>query len=806
MLRLGGFTQLAAMPDDAVGEAYPNLVSLLDEPLPEGSVGPEALRMLRDAVNKLEDERVRSVAVVYLATEDDEPTPHEDRLEWGRSALGMRQRGKPWSESEFRQKRVPNQILLPLVTILLGSEEEVVDHDPIEAQRAPAEWPVKPEPSGERDIVILIASRAKREGPASPLARLVREFEQYWRLTRPTIYAVRGSFAALWRCGLLHDYEHFVPLGAGFEGGVISAAELVVAAAEVAWKPKVAVVYLTDPQDASALYPETGTLKRECVLTKTPFLTSYHGARRWFSLEWACRAASEGGAAEHLLLTRPERGFPPVLDRHDRPHGAIALAAHDRHKLAMMRFAQDYAALLTERFPTRYATEITGRLLNGTPVDGYTEEIRGDPRTPAPTVALRRKQRSWRKRKPAGGLGRAGWVTELTRGRWGGVVQLAGKVLDVESQLGTVIFFQDAERPEEQELEMQLLDRAAQLPKSECLILHDERSARTWAANLARCVEAGRAPSPFTLVQAFRHVFGVELVLAHGDTDDDPERVWGRVVRTAATYALGVTLAAVERRRKDREPVRVGVPWGGAVHDVVSEIDGALGVWQFVESNPPAELRNLRRAAGRSWPPAPRRRGFVSPAELRVLPTVGLVGARDREFEAHTIIEKLIASIGGAYASYPEYAYLLRDAAQAVPSTTLREEWDQLDLLLLGTAPLKPGARKRVVGLPPELLATLEELTADNTVSNLSTFYLQRDHESGTVDEADYGQFRQTGISRAQVKALVERGAQVVLVAGAEEQRLLPVLTALKDKLATTLVTDPAFAWNVLCAEVAELG
>src|SRR5205807_1518228 len=124
----------------------------------------------------------------------------------------------------------------------------------------PAPWPVKTfRPRQGQEIVILIAAPAMRHGPTSGLVKLVREFEPYWRATETMIYSLEGSFKEIWRAGLLHDYEDFAALPAGFYGGLVHATEIVVAAAEA--KPGFAshVVYLIDPHDNSSLYPATAS-------------------------------------------------------------------------------------------------------------------------------------------------------------------------------------------------------------------------------------------------------------------------------------------------------------------------------------------------------------------------------------------------------------------------------------------------------------------------------------------------------------------------------------------------------------------
>jgi hypothetical protein len=80
--------------------------------------------------------------------------------------------------------------------------------------------------------VILIAAQATRQGPASELAKLVREFAPYWRASKTMVYALEGSYKEIWRAGPMDDYKDFAALPAEFDGGLMYATKVVIAAAE----------------------------------------------------------------------------------------------------------------------------------------------------------------------------------------------------------------------------------------------------------------------------------------------------------------------------------------------------------------------------------------------------------------------------------------------------------------------------------------------------------------------------------------------------------------------------------------------
>jgi methylglyoxal synthase len=686
---------------------------------------------------------------------------------------------------------------------------------------AAAPWPVKGhEPSQGQEIVILMAARAFREGPTSGLARLVREFEPYWRASEAMIYSLEGSYKEIWKAGLLQGYEHFVPLPAGFEGGLVHATEVVVAADERGTVCH--VVYLVDPHDNSSLYPATASIKRECLLTGTPFLSTHQGAARWFRLEWARRAAEEKGLkTDGLLLPWPARGLSGEAAQHG-DGSTLALAAHDRHKRSMMDFVDANVNLFERDFPQRWATRVTGHVLNGGSIWDYEKDVLYDVKGEKRTELMKRiedKSFEWEAEERSSGPGSPGWVQQLTRGRHGGVIQLARRVLNEEC--GTIVFFQDAEAASEQDMEIQVLDRAAQLASRGALLLYDERSATRWAENLAACRDPGGAFDAVTLVKAYRDAFDVELVLAHPAPAQGNGRnrrsaeatraVWHQITRTAAIHLVG-TLSAMAKQKSEGEPVRFGFHWGGAVRDILGELSGtgdpnalagALALHHYVKRHEAGELARATLDSLLADESRPAPLPLFGPDELKVVPTVGVIGAKDRSQEAHSLVFRATEVLGGDGVLFPESAFALKGGVEDPLGRRIDGDWGQLDVLLLSAAPLQArGKAALATALPSDLASFYKDCAAA-----VGTIYLERDADGGEVKQPQHPVYEQVGITPQQIGSLKDAGSEVVLVNGAELKapRIEACWAALKAELASTLISDRAFAWEVLKREVPNL-
>jgi methylglyoxal synthase len=818
---------------------------------------PESIRGLKDLLLRIRGEqetreraeeprfgRVLSRAWTILLQLDPEweevlhvTTRRQELMSTWRGAKGQTLE----SEDSFRQHQENKFIYMELADRILVISDKKADPPPPETTPKPARrsqlaprkfpWPVRGhEPHADQEIVILVAAHAMRNGPISGLVKLVREFEPYWRATETMIYALEGSYREIWRAGLLHDYRHFGHLMAGSEGGLVEATEVVIAAAAKEPRQRTHVVYLIDPHDSSSLYPASASLKRECLLTHTPFLTSDRGAARWFRLEWTRRAIEDGdGPADDLLVTPPKSGYPTESPLHERSD-VLALAAHDRHKVAMMTFAERHEDLIARCFPNRWATQATGHLLNGgTLSEGeYQDHIlsdEGDERRKELRRSIDTKASEWTAEERKKGPGSANWIPQLTFGRQGGVIQLAGKV--IRDECDTILFFEDAETAREHDTEIQVLDRAAQLAGSNCLLLHDASSADRWAENLEISL-GGRGTSPSTtLIEAYRKIFDVELVLVRSATDgkrnrnvrrENESRIWERITAAAALHIVGALRAAAEGRSERDPPVRFGFHWGGAIRDILGEVEpgdgghgtdrralaGALAWTQYVDDH---DTKELGRGSNDSNDPHLHELGqdhAFRPDELRVVPTVGVIGARDRSLEAHSLVERAVQILGGEAVLYPESAFALTEGSRDPWGGAPHADWENLDVLLLSAAPLQDRSNNEskvmATGVPADLAAAVSDCKGA-----VGTIYLE-EHD-GQVRQPKTGGYRQAGLGVGEIEKLKSKNAEIVLVNGAEEnvERREAALAALKAELATTFVSDEAFAWAVLKEELARL-
>lgn len=819
-----GVATLIGASDAEVSDSHPALAALVRA---TGDVGlaDSLAEMIAAAIEELAPLR-REIASEYLGMPESPRTVHKVRLKNAAADLGLLERDRGFSISTFRQHVAP-QMRDDLANHMLRLAGGAKTTQPTKQRRVATsvEWPLPDHPPRESQaILVLAATPSMRTGPRSPLARLIRELEPYIRLVRPMIYAIDGSYGAIWRAGLLHDYESLVRLPSGVEGGLVYATETILAAKK--GRHPASVVYLMDPRDPSSRYPAAHALKRACINEQSPFLSSLPGALRWFRLEWAVRLSDQAERAspalnERLLLSPGEAAV--VNPGAAQVESGIALAAHDRHKTTLLRFAAQHREFLTTSFAERFATEISGRLLNGAPIDEAVMRDFGrydmsDKERERHLVDARAWQKEQRQRSDHDD---GDWFRLVTHGRQGGLIQLARRIID--GGLTTCVFFQDSTTPREHEAEVDVLDRATQLPNVDCLTLYDEKSARRWANGHARIRERGARVSDTTLVEAYKRVFGVDLVLAYNGVSYGHPRgaatvrdagSWTTVTRCAATYVLEAIVAAIQRRHDRLVPVRVGLSWGGAVHDVIAalgapgERGGALGVREFIERGLRSEGARGRLVRGSSWPPAltdtaTATGGAIGPTDLVAVPMVGIMGTVRREIESHALVSSLVGALGGTALNYSEYAFERRvtgsDGREDMPigaSGQLADAWRGLDLALCSCDEIRRDLLSDVVGFPADLHKSLR-----NAVGEFGHIYLKRG--SHQVEAIDYGNYQSTGIpySLLHQRARADPDCDVVLVAGAQPEREVPAWAALKAGLVSTFITEPRFAWNVLCRE-----
>lgn len=309
----------------------------------------------------------------------------------------------------------------------------------------------------------LVASETLRAGAASPLVRLLRAVQPMLAGSFQTHLAMPGgTFDAVARSGVIDDtgitVERLRPVR---EGGLITLTARIVggnlAPGELDW-----IVYLLDPLDPAALYPETQALKRQCVVNDKPFLSTESGASAWFALAWsAALGTTPQPPALQALLARWVR--PDELGSE-----TLGLIAHDRLKPDMLAFAARHRAVLS-RFGRRLATGTTGALLNGTVPHRLAHQAGQFTGTLANTAPET-------------------WVQAVRSGPLGGDAEIAEEVL--ESRCRQVIFFEDPHVAREHESDIQLLERATRFSPAGCLCINSPGVADLWADNLAALLEA----------------------------------------------------------------------------------------------------------------------------------------------------------------------------------------------------------------------------------------------------------------------------------------------------------------------------
>ncbi|MEW6369246.1 MAG: hypothetical protein AB1714_31890 [Acidobacteriota bacterium] len=662
-----------------------------------------------------------------------------------------------------------------------------------------------PAPVRGQEIIVLLATAGMRDGPSSPLAQLVREFEPYWRGSNPTpiICAGEGSFRTILRSGCLLDYPEFHWLPPGFRGSLVYASDLVIthsvpepgifcekdACTEDDYP--VRVFYLIDPADPTSIYPETVALKRDCVVAGKTFLATRRGVSEWLTLQWYRLYNGDPPTRQPrwCLTTSDISAVRSKLPSARITEPSIALVAHDKKKSHLLEFAQRHFDYLKKEYAMRYATGTTGSLLNGIMPD---REVTKDPeeldRLKQLTACLARKI----------GQGQS-WVESQPSGPRGGDVQIARRILD--RQCGKVLFFEDPHYAREHEADIQLLERTSRITDLGVLCIHDRRSAETWASNWEVCIDKD-CHAPMTLVEAYRQLFDVELIIAKGRPDATAveEEAWRSILRAAGHYVQGLISSLVRRRRREPDVVRIGVTWGLAIRELIDEFRRIAEILTAADERISQDLCRIysplkdRMEEAGQWPlglteqlSAPQ---FLKPGNVLAVPVVGIMGATNPRVEANRNADYLVEMLGGATRHLSESAF--QERLDSEIETSLEFEWDALDVVIYTCECAKPRLGSKVFAeIPDDLWQRVKD-----SVGEIGGMYLREDGR-----EYDCGSFVRRGISHAAVRAVARRGG-AVLVAGAQERRLRPALAALRGKLVSTLVTDLDFAWKLFDTQV----
>jgi methylglyoxal synthase len=619
----------------------------------------------------------------------------------------------------------------------------------------------------------ILANRSMRSGPNSPLIRFVREFEPYFREAGVHIYALEGTYRAILRNGLLHDHEDLYALPAGYAGGMVSLTAMVVKKDE---HPSLlnTVIYLIDPRDPTSVYPESLALKRECVVAGTTFLPTYSGAREWATLRWCIHSKARDRDFVQSCLASTILDAPDLLPE-DFPmwRQTVALVAHDEKKREMFRFAKEHIDLLL-RFDRRMATGTTGKMLNGkiVPERLPRESMKADL-----LAAFDSLCEVLEKRKITD------WVHPEPSGPRGGDVQIAEAVLTKKCQ--KIIFFEDPHVSRPHEADIQLLERTSRIPGQDIMCLHDYDSAVRWASDLEECIKLG-TPEPLTLIRAFRLAFGVELVLANiGTGEVSREDLWKEILLKGAWYTVSLASEFAWEKAKKNDEAYVAVTWGYSMHEMASAVERVpallAGQGSIVDKKRSNQgLQSLEPRLGEER--------FLKPGNLRVLPMVGIMGTTDPRVEANKNAERLARLLGGMPQFLPDCAFTDLAAASNPGEASLG--WDKVDIAIFTCDKVKDHFGQRATAPMPTLL--YQQMMNAHAAGEVGGLFLNRAGEE--IQPRDY---HRIGMQHSQLRDVARRGG-AVLVAGVEERRLLPVLSALHGKLVSAIITDIDFALDVL--------
>ena len=630
--------------------------------------------------------------------------------------------------------------------------------------------------SGERRIIGLVANRELRRGPGSPLVRLMRELEPYFRyVLEPEIHAVEGTYRALLRYGVLRDYPHLHPLPPGRRGGLVALTDRVVEGAGGGEARVDEVVYINDPRDYSAMLPDSLALKRQCVVTETPFLATCAAAREWYALDWCLASAGGGRPHPEVAAHFPEASLLEALGLlragASLDGDTLALVAHDSRKLAMLEFAEAHFPLLA-RFRGRLATGTTGSLLNGRlperlrrawdDLDRQAAVFEGAGALPEDLAEARATAARVAAccRRLAGQPATPGWVDIQPSGPKGGDVRIAEAVRRGDCR--RVIFFEDPHVSREHEADIQLLERTTRIPEHDALLLHDVTSARCWARRWERCLEAGRRP--LNLAQCFRRLWGVELVLA----DDGGV---ASVALQAARYLQGLVTEAVLAARGAGRAARLGLTWGVAAAGCAAAL---ATVRQELAALGQTQRDLVHVIAGAD---------DLQPGHFMARPLLGVMGFSDGGHEANDIAERVAVALGGDSGPLSGAAFCT-GGPPAGEAAGGADCWEALDAALLSCEPL--AAARGALPAP-----VLEQL-AGRCAGMVAGVFLD-----ASGKEIELQGWRRLGASRADLQGAAQRGGSLLMVP-ADAGRVEPALAALRAGVAAVLVTDRPTAWEIL--------
>ena len=624
----------------------------------------------------------------------------------------------------------------------------------------------------------ILSSPALRRGPNSPLILLLREFEFYLtEICHARIYALGGAYREVIRAGIFHDYGQFLPLAAGHEGGIVDLAAMVVEDPNSGSRQTLdEVLYLIDPKDPTSTYPESMALKRECVVNGIPFLSTYNSAREWLTLGWYS-TEKETKSDSFLTNSLYERIYTLKTEAQISKQ-TLALVAHDQKKQQMLSFVSDHFDILNE-FAYRIGTGTTATLLNGEWPVRLDEDLEKSAIEPLKAIHQELRQ----KLKKAGALD--SWVKPGSSGPRGGDVAIANQVL--HGKCHKLIFFEDPHVSHQHAVDIQLLERTCRVNGVNVLCLHDLTSAVEWSRRLRLCKKKG-ASSPITLTNAFRLIFGIEIVLSDlGLGELNEKDLLDAVFRKAAYHVSGLVAAIGRKRTAAGQKAHVALSWGRAIHEVLRKISG-------IEM----ELRNFQRpfiSEKRMQLSLPMiSPEFQKPGNIVALPMVGIMGQSDPRWEANSNARFAARILGGESLTHPNCVFLERqvDISEAesdyLLGTETRTEWDLVDIAAFTCDEIRPMFGEESGGVPPKLYEQLKS-TAVGEVAGLALTT-----GGAEVVPRDYVRM---GMTLEQLKRVAKRGG-AVLISCNQDRRLSATLACMRAGIVSVLITDCRFAKQLI--------
>ena len=276
----------------------------------------------------------------------------------------------------------------------------------------------------------LAANKLHHQTEDAALFALLRACEAGIRELKLGFHTVGRTYDAITAASMLQGYKGLVRYPYGREGGLMRLVAEVVGM-EGDERTLDGAIYLMDPVDPSAIFPEALALKRQCVIHGKPFLSTVASTRDWIEMERI-----------HAGLARDRNA-----DRfHDYESQTLALIAHDAMKPTMLDFAARNFELLS-RYRRRVGTGTTGQKLN---------------------------EMAWSKGWPAD----KPWVDRYNSGPLGGDAQIADLVL--EKRCHRAIFFEDPHVARQHEADIQLLERAVTTVTHDAVCSTSPQVAQRW--------------------------------------------------------------------------------------------------------------------------------------------------------------------------------------------------------------------------------------------------------------------------------------------------------------------------------------